>query len=112
MKVKIKDYEYEIKEVDENEKDFFNENNELRLYGQTIYEEQVIKIYKHLNIKRKRDTLIHELTHAFHDVYLSSQHIKDKFDEEDICYFMASYSEDILKIVNEYFKEVSNANNN
>lgn len=104
MKIKIKNYEYEIKEVDNAEKDFFNSDNELIIYGQTHYEKQLIRIYKHLSYQRKRDTLIHELTHAFHDVFLSSQHIKDKFDEEDVCCFMASYSEDILKIVNDYFK--------
>lgn len=104
MKVKIKEYEYEIVEVDKDEKGFTNANGELQLYGQTIYDEQKIKLYKHLNITRKRATLIHELTHAFHDVYLASQHIKDEFDEEDICCFVASYSEDILNIVNDYFK--------
>lgn len=103
MKIKIKDYEYEIKEVDITEKDFQTDDGDVRLYGQTIYQEQVIKLYKDLPYQRKRNTLIHELTHAFHDVYLSSQHIKDKFDEEDICCFMASYSEDILKIVDKYF---------
>ena len=103
MKVKIKDYEYEIVEVDETNKDFVRENN-LALYGQTIYEKQLIQIYKDLTPIRKRQTLIHELTHAFHDVYLASQHIKDKFDEEDICCFMAAYSEDILKIVDKYLE--------
>lgn len=103
MKIKIKDYEYEIIEVDDDYKPFFADNGDLQLYGQTEYLEQKIRIYKHLNETRKRDTLIHELTHAFHDVYLSSQHIKDKFDEEDICYFMATYSENILEIVNDYF---------
>lgn len=112
MKFKIKNYEYEIKEVDDTEKDFFTNNNELRIYGQTDYEKQLIRIYKDLPYQRKRDTLIHELTHAFHDVYLASQHIKDKFDEEDICCFMASYGESILKIVEDYFKGVGeNADN-
>ena len=105
MKFKIKEYEYEVIEVEKEEKDFKNEDGELRLYGQTIFEEQKIKIYKNLKPRRKRETLIHELTHAFYDVYLASYHIKDKFDEEDICCFMATYSEDILKIVNDYFED-------
>ena len=46
MKIKIKNYEYEIKEVDNDEKDFFNSDNELRIYGQTDYEKQLIRIYK------------------------------------------------------------------
>lgn len=103
MKVKIKDYEYTIIEVDDKDTDFVKDNN-LELYGQTIFEKQLIKIYKDLPPIRKRQTLIHELTHAFYDVYLASYHIKDKFDEEDIACFMGTYSEDILKIANNYFK--------
>lgn len=102
MKVKIKDYEYTIEEVDETNKDFIRDGG-LVLYGQTVYERQLIQLYKNLTPIRKRQTLIHELVHAFHDVYLASQHVKDKYDEEDICYFMATYSEDILKIVDAYF---------
>lgn len=103
MRVKIKDYEFDIVEVDDTDIDFIRDDN-LALYGQTIYEKQLIKIYKNLSARRKRETLIHELTHAFYDVYLASYHIKDTFNEEDICCFMATYSEDILKIVNDYFK--------
>lgn len=107
MKIKIKDYEFNIIEVDKTDKDFVR-NDDLMLYGQTVYENQTIKVYKNLPYIRKRQTLIHELTHAFMDVYLASYHLKDKFDEEDICCFMGTYSEDILKIVNDYFlsKEV------
>ena len=104
MKIKIKNYDYEIIEVDDTDKDFM-ENGDLKLFGQTIYSKQLIKLYRDLPFPRKRETLIHELTHAFYDVYLNSYHIKDKFDEEDIACFMATYSEDILKIVNDYFKK-------
>lgn len=65
MKVKIKDYEYTIVEVDDNDANFIKDN-ELVLYGQTLYTKQLIKIYKDLSPKRKRETLIHELTHAFY----------------------------------------------
>lgn len=103
MKVFIKNFEWEIIEVGDEDKAFFNEDDNLQLYGQTIYEKQLIKIYKDLPYIRKRETLIHELTHAFYDTYLSSQHIKDKFDEEDICCFMGTYAEDIIRIANDYF---------
>lgn len=103
MEVKIKDYTYRILEVDDSDKEFVNDDG-LVLYGITHCTSQTIKVYKDLTPIRKRQTLIHELTHAFMDVYLSSQHIKDMFDEEDIACFMATYSEDIIKIVNNYFK--------
>lgn len=106
MKIKIKNYEWEIIEVDDTDKDFVVDS-EIRLFGQTIYSKQLIKLYRDIPITRKRETLIHELTHAFYDVYLNSYHIKDKFDEEDIACFMATYSEDILEIVDNYFNRLS-----
>lgn len=102
MKVKIKDYEYEIIEVDETDGDFYK-NGVLKLYGQAKYDKQIIKIYKDLSPIRKRQTLIHELTHVFLDVYLAGQSLTNKYNEEDLCCFMGTYSEDILRIVNEYF---------
>ena len=104
MKIKIRDYEYNIYEVDRNEENFVHEDGSLRLYGETDYTKQTIKILKELNYTRKRQTLIHELVHAFHDVYLASAHVKDKYDEEDICCFFATYGDEILKIVENYFK--------
>lgn len=103
MKIRIKDFEFEIIEVEDNDENFVKNGN-LVLYGQTNFIEQKIKIYKNLTDVRKRKTLIHELTHAFCDVYLQSQHVKDRFNEEDICCFMASYSEDIIRIVDDYLK--------
>ena len=105
MKVKIKDYEYEIIEVDNTDGAFYKDGD-LKLYGQILYEGQIIKIYKDLSPIRKRQALIHELTHAFLDVYLQGQSLTNKYNEEDVCCFIATYSEDILCIVNEYFKEV------
>lgn len=105
MKVKIKDYEYKIIEVDNSDGDFYK-NGDLKLYGHIRYVEQIIKIYKDLSPIRKRQALIHELTHAFLDVYLAGQSLTNKYNEEGVCCFMGTYSEDILRIVNEYFKEV------
>ena len=102
MKIKIKDYEYTIIEGDNTDNDLCKAG-ELKYYGRTLYLEQIIKIYKDLSPIRKRETLIHELTHAFLDVYLANDCLKDKFNGEDICCFMGTYSEDILRIVNEYF---------
>lgn len=110
MFIKIKNYQYEIIEVDNTDKDFYVDND-LKLYGQMNYENQVIKLYKNLSYARKRETLIHELTHAFFDVYLGSYHIKDKFDEEDICHFMGAYAEKILKIVDKYFESTGGVRN-
>lgn len=104
MTVKIKDYEYTIVEVDETDEDFYKDG-ELKLYGRVLYVEQIIKIYKHLSHVRKRQALIHELTHAFLDTYLAGQSLTDSYNEEDLCCFMGTYSEDILRIVNDYFNQ-------
>jgi hypothetical protein len=106
MKIKVKDYEYTIIEVDDTDGDFYK-NGDLKLYGQARFVDQIIKIYKDLSPIRKRQTLIHELTHVFIDVFLSGQAQRNKYNEEDICCFIATYSEDILRIVDKYFnKEV------
>lgn len=106
MKIKVKDYEYTIIEVDATDSNFYK-NGRLLLYGQALYDEQIIKIYKDLSPIRKRQALIHELTHVFLDVYLAGQSLTNKYNEEGVCCFIATYSEDILRIVNEYFnKEV------
>lgn len=110
-KIKIKNYTYTIEEVDNKNQEFVNKDGNLKLYGQTIYTEQKIKIYKYLTKERKRETLIHELTHAFWDVYMASYHLKNKFDEEDICCFIASYGEEIIKITDDYFKEEKSEKN-
>lgn len=102
LTVKINNLTYTISQVDDKDnKDFYDKENDcLKLFGQTNYVEQTIKIWKFLTTERQRKTIIHELVHAFHDAYLGSQHVKDKFDEEDICCFVESYIEEILELTN------------
>lgn len=104
MKVKIKKHQYKIIECGKDDELFYKDNELLR-YGQCDYVNQTIKIFKDSPYPRKRETLIHELTHAFLNSYLESFQIKDKYDQEDICCFVSSYSEEIIEITNKYFKK-------
>lgn len=58
MKVKIKDYEYEIIEIEENSKELSD------CYGLTDYNLCKIYLQNDLNIILKKETLIHELLHC------------------------------------------------
>ena len=103
MKIKIRGYEYKIIECGKDDEQFYK-NNQLLKYGECNYVNQEIKIFKDIPYTRKRETLIHELTHAFLNTYLESFHIKDKYNQEDICCFVSAYSEEIIKIANKYFE--------
>lgn len=103
-KIKIKDFNWTIWETNNefNENLYSQEEGRLVNYGITDYENQEITIWSDLPYERKRNTLIHELVHAFIDVYWQG-HSKE-FNEEEVCCFFGSYGDDILKIVNSYFK--------
>ena len=73
-----------------------------RYYGVTHVDIQKIYIDKDLPIDRKRQALIHELTHCFIAEYIT--HSEKQYDEEDIA-DINSNSFDIIKdIVDKYFK--------
>ena len=94
MKVRIKDYEYEIVEVDYiGDSTGIVGNTDNRLYK--------ISLIKDLDYTLKRKTLIHELVHAFINSYGFNDY---DFKEENVCYFFETYGDDILKIIEDYFK--------
>ena len=99
MKVKIKNYEFLIIEVNAFE---VTENVEFA-YGQTDHVHQIIRINQELQPEQKRQTLIHELTHAFMQVYGFGQ-ITEQVPVEIMCDFMGCYADDIIKIADSYEK--------
>ena len=105
MKIKIKDYEYEILEVDKDGVELKGQS-----LGLTKYEDNKIFLDKDMEYNRKRSVLKHELFHAFIDAY---GHYFDNglvFTCEHVCEIGATFSEDILEIVNKYFSKVSDNN--
>lgn len=99
MKVKIKDYEYEIIEVAKDSTLLKQEEDKIT-FGQTDFENQKIYLNKDVTQIRLKKTLIHELTHAFAEAYGFSERL---FNEEELCLFNEAYLEDVMKIVNQYF---------
>ena len=94
MKVRIKNYENEIGEVDYiGDSTGIVGNTDNRLYK--------ISLIKDLDYTLKRKTLIHELVHAFINSYGFNDY---DFKEENVCYFFETYGDDILKIIEDYFK--------
>ena len=107
MKIKVKDYEIEIIETDDKKDADFWDKKEKRpkLFGNFDPVDCRIKIWKDMSEIQKRKTLMHELTHAFLFVYWGSHNLKQRYDNEDMCSFMETYGEDIMRITNEYFLE-------
>lgn len=103
MKVKIKDYDYEIIEV-EKDSTLLKQEEDRVTFGQTDFENQKIYLNKDVTPIRLKKTLIHELTHAFAEAYGFSERL---FDEEELCLFSEAYLEDIISICSEYFKRGS-----
>lgn len=103
MKVKIKDYDYEIIEVGRDSNLLKQEEGKIT-FGQTDFENQKIYLNKDISSIRLRKTLIHELTHAFLEAYGFSERI---FNKEELCLFNESYMEDIMQIVDKYFCKIA-----
>lgn len=96
---KINNLDYTIEEVDEINKD--NDNNQY--LGLIDYVKQKILIVKNLSKEQKKNTLKHELTHAFIWAYGFAN--LETFNVETICDFVGIYGEQIVSIANEYFTE-------
>lgn len=95
MNVSINEYIYTIDEVDELE-----DIDDKMIIGDCQQIKQKIRILKSLPYIRKRNTLRHELCHAFIDAFGLA---RDVWGEEEICSFVETYGGQIEYIVNEYF---------
>lgn len=74
-----------------------------RCRGTTHYYSREIYLDKDMCFQDKKQTLIHELTHAtLYDTQIKSD---ETYSEEEICEFMGIYGESILKIAESYFEE-------
>lgn len=99
--VKINKILYQIKTVDNKELNR-HQDEDNSVIGLTDCIDQIIYLDKDLKKERMKQTLIHELTHA----YINECYPSEIFDEEDLCNFIAIYSEDILTEANRIYKEV------
>ena len=104
MKFRINENDWEIIECDTKEltKRFEGDESEF-LYGFCSYTENKIYINNMLTEDRKRNTLIHELTHCW--TMESGWGFDENCSRENICNIVACSNNFINDIVNKYFKK-------
>lgn len=73
-----------------------------RYFGITYSDKNMIVIDEELPEDRKRNTLIHELTHCYISSFITHQ--EKSYDEEMVCDICANSNEIINQIVNNYFE--------
>jgi hypothetical protein len=99
MKFKINNMNWEITEVEENQ------HNEVGLLGRCDSQQNRITVLADMPPCKKKEVLIHELTHAFLSVYHLDLYFENTFSQEELCDFVAKFSPEINKIANDYFKQ-------
>ena len=72
-----------------------------KFLGLTEYDKQYISIRTELSQHLTRQTVIHELSHCFLFSYGISC---DWYDEEQVCNFIGSYADQIIRITDKFMK--------
>lgn len=101
MTFKIKDRTWKIKLVSQEEFIRTSEEKETFFFGQCDHVKQTIYILTDLTHEQAKQTLIHELTHAFMNVY-GFGHITEQVPLEIMCDFVGCYAEEIVKIAEKF----------
>lgn len=95
--VDINKLNWTIEEVDTRSAELIVDNKSC--FGVCKYLTQEIFIDASLKEDKKCQTLKHELTHAF--LYCHLLEKKENYTEEELCEFVAIYSDEIIRIANE-----------
>lgn len=101
MEFKIKDRTWKVKLISQNEFIRTADEKETLFFGQCDYITQTIYILADLSYEQSKQTLIHELTHAFMYVY-GFGHITEQVPLEIMCDFVGCYAEEIVKIAEKF----------
>ena len=103
MKFKINNSNWKIVELDTKElTKRFNGSEDEFLYGFCSYTENIIYLNNMLVEKKKKHTLIHELTHCW--TFENGWGFNEEVSREDLCNIVAGINSFINKIVDMYFK--------
>lgn len=119
MNFKMNNRNWSIKEISQEEiktmqnKRRANEEENVksvnpRYYGVTYVDAQKIYIDKDLPEDRKRQVLIHELTHCYIAEYIT--HSEQKYEEEDVADIVSNSFDIIYEIIDNYFSKVVSTN--
>lgn len=102
MKITVNNQTWKIKEVP-YESGKLVVNGTFR-QGTTHFHTQTIYLSNDLLEDRKREVLLHELTHCF--LYATQAYVdKENFTEEEVCEFVALYGAKVTDIMRKYFEE-------
>lgn len=106
MKLTINNQSFEIIEQGDGENVYLkspNDDNKMRI-GLTDFQNNIIYLHKDLpTLEKKKQTLIHELTHAY--IYAFGFSTREEyFGHELICEFIEAYARDIVRTADEYFE--------
>lgn len=108
MKLTINNQSFEIIEQGDGDNVYLNSPNDddkMRI-GLTDFLNNTIYIHKDLpTLEKKKQTLIHELTHAYILAYGFST--EEFFNHELVCEFLSIYAREIIRTADEYFRKTS-----
>lgn len=101
MKITINDYEWEVMFVPEKDEHLGEEKKGYKNLGNTVFDKLYIAINKDVKESVQRNTLIHELVHA----YVLSIGVNDcMWDEEEMCKFVGNNLITLYKL----YKQICN----
>ena len=110
IKFKINDRKWKLKLVKDNDKVLEKTDDEMSVCGITHFSKATIYINQEIDKDVMRDTIIHELTHAFLFVYGFGQ--VENFTEEMVCDIMGAYATDIIILADAIYACIENGTTN
>lgn len=102
MVIKINDLEWEIKVVSATDATLVVDGDKCR--GTTWFGKQQIFLSSELDYRTAKLVILHELTHAF--LWSTQMRIPEKFNEEEICDFMACWGNQIVDVAEMAYAEL------
>ena len=97
MKIKIGRYEWKAELANSNDKDL-----EDKYDGRCCWSSMRIVVRKDLDAQMIKETLLHELTHAY--LGMQGRYKQTKFTTEEVCEFIGWNIESILETANTILK--------
>ena len=102
MKLTINNQSFEIVEQGDGDNVYINTSDDKMRVGLTDFLNNTIYLHKDLSPQKKKQTLIHELTHAY--IYACGFSTEEFFDHELVCEFIEAYARNIISTADEYFR--------
>lgn len=109
MNILIKNVGYQVFFVDGDNVNLRGSTDGFEILGRTDCFRKIIYIRQDLDPQTMLNVIIHELTHAFVNVYGFADMT---FNQEQICVFNEIYASDIVSLANEIFRKEMNKNEN